>query len=101
MGAAVKLLVLSLIAFVMAFFIRWLCFWDVMPVSWDQEPPRTGALETAFLLLSIQNIAAAAAVIALASGFWSWMARRRGNAKSFSADLGPLNSPQSEREISQ
>ena len=77
MRAAVKLLGLSLIAFILAFFIRWLFFWDVMPVSWDQAPPRTGALEVAFLLLSIQNTAAAAAVIALASGFWLWMARRR------------------------
>lgn len=78
MRAAVKLLVLSLIAFVVAFFIRWLFFWDIMPVSWDQAPARTGALEAAFLLLSIQNTAAVAAAIASASGLWLWTARRRG-----------------------
>ena len=77
MRAVTKLLILSLTAFVAAFLIRGLFFWDVMPVSWDQDPPRTGALEVAFLLLAIQNTAAAAAVIALASGFWMWRARRR------------------------
>jgi hypothetical protein len=79
MRAVSKLVVLSLAAFAVAFAIRRVFFWDVAPLSWDQEPSPAGALEAAFLLLSIQNIAAVVAVLALASEFWLWIVRRRKN----------------------
>jgi len=78
---AIKLLFLSLATFAAAFVIRRTFFWDVMPVSWDQEPPPTSALETAFLLLSIENIAAVVAAIALvfsaASCIYRWRRSHR------------------------
>lgn len=78
-AAVIKLAILGLVIFAVAFVIRRLFFWDVTPLSWDQELPATGALETAFLLLSIQNVAAVVAVLALASEFWLWIVRRRKN----------------------
>ena len=66
MRSAIKLCVMSFTVFAVALATRRIFLWDVMPVSWDQEPPQTGALEAAFLLRSIENIAAAVAIIALA-----------------------------------
>jgi len=77
MRAAVKLLFFSLLALVVAFALRRVFFWNVMPISWDQEMPGSGELEAAFLLLSVQNTAAVMAVIALAAGFWLWIVRHR------------------------
>ena len=62
---AIDLLLLSLAAFAAAFVTRHMLLWDVMPVSWDNESPQNGALEAAYLLLSIENIAAIVAAIAL------------------------------------
>jgi hypothetical protein len=66
MRAALELLLLSLVTFAAAFVIRWMFLWDVKPVSWDYEPPSNGALDAAFLLLSIENIAAVVAAISVA-----------------------------------
>jgi hypothetical protein len=63
--SAVRLLLLSLASFAVAFALRRIFFSDVKPVSWDETPPQTGALEAAFLLLSIENVAAVVAAIAL------------------------------------
>lgn len=65
MRAAVKALLVGLAVFTLAFAARRLFFWDVRPISWDQEPPQNGALEMAFLLLSIENIAGVVTAIAL------------------------------------
>lgn len=65
MRAAVKALLVGLAVFTVAFAVRRLFFWDVKPISWDQEPPQNGALEMAFLLLSIENIAGVVTAIAL------------------------------------
>jgi hypothetical protein len=62
---ALKLLVLSLLVFAAAFAVRRTFFWDVMPVSWDQEPTSLWALGAAFLLRSIENISAVVGAIAL------------------------------------
>lgn len=78
-AAVAKLLVLSFAAFAIAFIVRWLFFWDVTPLSWEQKPPHVGVLATAFLLLSIQNIAAVVIAMALASELWLWIVRRRQN----------------------
>jgi hypothetical protein len=64
--AAVKLLLLSLVVFAVAFAIRRTFLWDVAPVAWDQPPQSLSALATAFLLRSIENLSGAVAVIALA-----------------------------------
>jgi hypothetical protein len=64
--AAVKLLLLSLVVFAVAFAIRRTFLWDVAPVAWDQPPQSLSALAMAFLLRSIENLSGAVAVIALA-----------------------------------
>lgn len=61
-----KLFVLALVVFAAAFALRRAFLWDVMPVSWDQQPQSLWALGTAFLLRSIENLAAAVGIIALA-----------------------------------
>jgi hypothetical protein len=43
-GAALKLFVFALIVFAVAFGLRRSFFWDVTPVSWDQEPQSLWAL---------------------------------------------------------
>ena len=79
MRAAVKLLLLGLLTFAAAFGLRRAFFWDVMPVSPDQELPRTGALEAAYLLLTIEYIAVVVAGIGLVFAFTllikGWRAR--------------------------
>jgi hypothetical protein len=79
MRAAVKLLLLGLLTFAAAFGLRSVFFWDVMPVSPDQELPRTGALEAAYLLLTIEYIAVVVAGIGLVFAFTllikGWRAR--------------------------
>jgi hypothetical protein len=64
-GTVLKLFVLALIVFAVAFGLRRAFFWNVVPVSWDQEPQSLWALGAAFLLRSLENIAAVVAGIAL------------------------------------
>jgi hypothetical protein len=64
-GAVLKLFVLAVIVFAVAFGLRRTFFWDVMPVSWDQEPQSLWALGAAFLLHSLENIAGVVAGVAL------------------------------------
>ena len=47
-GTALKLFVLAVIVFAVAFGLRRTFFWDVTPVSWDQEPQSLWALGAAF-----------------------------------------------------
>jgi hypothetical protein len=63
--AAIELFVFSLVTFAAAFVTRRMFLWDVTPVSWDREPPQNGTLEAAFVLASIENVAAIVAAIAL------------------------------------
>jgi len=63
---ACRLFILSLVVFAAAFALRRMFLWDVMPVSWDQEPQSLWALGAAFLLRSIENIASVVAAIVLA-----------------------------------
>lgn len=64
-GAVLKLFVLAAIVFAVAFGLRRMFFWDVVPVSWDQEPQSLWALGAAFLLRSLENIASVVAGLAL------------------------------------
>jgi hypothetical protein len=65
-GTALKLFVLALIVFAVAFGLRRTFLWDVVSVSWDQEPQSLWALGAAFLLRSLENIAAVVVVAGLA-----------------------------------
>jgi hypothetical protein len=76
-GAALKLFVLALIIFAVAFGLRRTFFWDVTPVSWDQEPQSLWALGAAFLLRSLENIAAAVAGLTLIAAGALRLIRRR------------------------
>ena len=64
-GAVLKLFVLAVIVFAVPFGLQRTFFWDVMPVSWDQEPQSLWALGAAFLLRSLENIAGVVAGLAL------------------------------------
>jgi hypothetical protein len=60
-----------------AFGLRRSFFWDVTPVSWDQEPQSLWALGAAFLLRSLENIAAAVAGLTLIAAGALRLIRRR------------------------
>jgi hypothetical protein len=78
MRAAVKLLLLSLLVFAVAFGIRRTLLWDVMPIAWDEGAQSLWALGAAFLLRSIENLAAVLAVIVLAFLLINvWLRRHR------------------------
>jgi len=62
---ALKLFVLALLVFAVAFALQRAFFWNVAAVSWDQEPQSLWALGAAFLLRSIENLSAIVAVLAL------------------------------------
>jgi hypothetical protein len=64
-GTVLKLFVLAVIVFAVSFGLRRAFFWDVVPVSWDQEPQSLWALGAAFLLRSLENIAGVVAGLAL------------------------------------
>jgi hypothetical protein len=64
-GTALKLFVLAVIVFAVAFGLRRAFFWDVTPVSWDQEPQSLWALGAAFQLRTLENIAAVVAGLTL------------------------------------
>jgi len=76
MRGEVKILILSLGVFAVAFALRRVFFFDVMPLAWDSEPAGGGSLQAAFLLLTIENIAGITAVIALAFSAFSLVKRR-------------------------
>jgi hypothetical protein len=75
MRATIILTLVSLLTFAAAFVTRHAFLADVMPVSWDQEAGSTGALMMAYLLLSIENVAAAVAIIALIADLALWIRR--------------------------
>jgi hypothetical protein len=75
--AMLKLFVLALIVFAVSFGLRRAFFWNVTPVSWDQDPQSLWALGAAFLLHSVENIAAVVGVLALVVALVSWWRGRR------------------------
>jgi len=75
--AMLKLLVLALIIFGVAFGLRRAFFWDVTPVSWDQDPTSMWALGSAFLLRSVENLAAVVAALSLIVAVTLWLRGRR------------------------
>jgi hypothetical protein len=85
--AAIILTVGSLLIFAAAFVTRRAFVADVTPVSWDQETVSIVTLFMAYLLLSIENIAAAVAVISLVAGLVLWF-RRLTTKKTAKAKFG-------------
>jgi hypothetical protein len=72
MRAAVKILLGSLVTFAAAWGALRVFFSDVKPVAWGEAAQSSVRLETAFLLLTIENLAAVVAAIALASLLILW-----------------------------
>ena len=64
-ATVIKVFVFTLIVFAVAFGLRRAFFWDVAPVSWEQEPQSLWALGVAYLLCTLENIAAVVAGLAL------------------------------------
>jgi hypothetical protein len=73
---ALKFFVLGFAVFGVAIAARRMFFWDIKPVSWEQDTQPVWALETAFLLRSIENLGLAVAVIMLAVALGFWINRR-------------------------
>jgi hypothetical protein len=84
-ASALKLFVLALIVLAVAFGLRRTFFFDVMPVSWDQDPQSLWALGAAFLLRTLENLAVVVAVLALivagASRLLRWRAAAQTNSR--------------------
>lgn len=76
MRASVRMLLLSVAVFAGTFAVRYAFFWDVKPIVWSDEPRPRGALELAFLLLSIEYMAGIVATIALVFASALWVERR-------------------------
>jgi hypothetical protein len=77
MRSAVKLSFVGMIVFVIAFVLRWAFFFDVKPISWEDAPPPNGILQAAFLLLTIENVSAIAAALALIAAVTIWVRRTK------------------------
>jgi hypothetical protein len=76
MRASIILTVGGVLTFVAAFVTRHAFFADVVPLSWDQEATPTLPLVLAYLLLSIENVAAAVAAISIVADVVLWSRRR-------------------------
>jgi hypothetical protein len=59
------MLALAVLAFAAALALRWAFLWDIAPVPWEEHPQAVWALEAAFLLRTVENVAAIVAVIVL------------------------------------
>jgi len=81
-ASALKLFVLALIVLAVAFGLRRTFFFDVMPVSWDQDPQSLWALGAAFLLRTLENLALVVAVLALIVAGVSRLMRWRAAAQA-------------------
>ena len=64
-ATVLKVFVFALIVFTVAFGLRRAFLWDVAPVSWEQEPQSLWALGVAYLLCTLENIAAIVAGLTL------------------------------------
>ena len=60
-----KVFMSALIVFAVTLGLQRAFFWDVAPVSWDQEPQSLWALGVAYLLCTLEDIAAIVAGLTL------------------------------------
>jgi hypothetical protein len=76
--ARVMLTLLALCAavFAAAFAVQRIFFSDVVPIAWAEEPQALWAIEGAFLLRAIENIAAIVAAIVLIIAGLRWVRQR-------------------------
>ena len=74
---ALKVLAASLLIFLATFAVRLWLVPDIVPVSISQDSQPLWALETAFLLRAVENIAAAIAIIVIATLFGGLVRRWR------------------------
>jgi hypothetical protein len=88
-GNALKLFALAVIVLGAAFGLRRAFFWDVTPVSWDQEPQSPWALGAAFLLRTLENVAAVVAGLSLIVAGASRFIRRRNAAQEHTDNRAP------------
>jgi hypothetical protein len=75
MRAAITMLALAVAAFAAALALRWAFLWDVVAVPWEEHAQPVWRLEVAFLLRTIENVAAIVGVIVL--GFMVALSVRR------------------------
>jgi hypothetical protein len=71
-----KLLALCGAVFASAFAIERIFFPDIVPIAWAEEPQALWAVEGAFLLRAIENIAATVAAIVLIIAGLRWVRQR-------------------------
>jgi hypothetical protein len=83
MGRLLLLLGISIVIFVAAFAARIAFVPDVVAVAYEEAPQSIWALETAFLLQSVENVslAGAALMLAIVVGRLMWPVIRRGNSR--------------------
>jgi hypothetical protein len=86
MRAVVKLALVGMAMFAVAFAVRRIFLWDVMPVSWTEDSSPTGALIAAYLLLSLENVGVGVAAIALLIGSVALARPRLTKAATLSLD---------------
>jgi len=64
-ATALKFLLLSLAAWAVAFAVRQAFVPHIVPIAWADEPQPLWAVEAAFLLRAVENIAAAVTIVAI------------------------------------
>jgi hypothetical protein len=78
MRPAIQILLLSAVVFLAAFAVERIFLPGVTAVSWNQEPQSAWALEAAFMLRAIENIAALVMAILVILVTAGWIGRRWG-----------------------
>jgi hypothetical protein len=76
------LLLVSIGVFATAFAVRMMFLPDVLPIAAAEEPQSLWALEAAFLLRALENIAALSAVLVLAASVAQWAEWRTVKSRS-------------------
>ena len=74
--ASLTLLLVSIAVFVTAFAIRVIFLANIVPIAAVEQTQPLWALETAFLLKALENIAALGAVLVLVAAVARWAGRR-------------------------
>ncbi|MGC1354196.1 MAG: hypothetical protein WA851_00140 [Xanthobacteraceae bacterium] len=72
MCAAVKVLLGSVVTFLTAMAVLWIFFSDVKPVPWGDVAQSSVRLQTAFFLLTIENLAVFGIVLAAVAILTLW-----------------------------
>ena len=76
MRSSLLLLLVSIGVFAAAFVARTMFLPDIVPIAWAEEAQSLWALEAAFLLRALENIAALSVVLVLAASVAQWAEQR-------------------------